>query len=90
LPHLGLPRATEVELWLDRLEQPLPFGLRHTEQDADHLHGQLSDDVDQKVERHPGFDVIEQCPSAHPHVEHLTRDGQVMQPAFRRMDGRRR
>ena len=61
LPDLGLPRAAEVELRLDRLEQPMPFGLGHSQQDADHLHRQLGRDVDQEVERHPGLDGVEQA-----------------------------
>ena len=44
-------RPAEVELRLDGLEQPMPFGLRHSQQNADHLHRQLGGDVDEEVER---------------------------------------
>ena len=86
----------------------MPFGFRHSQQDADHLHRQFGGDVDQEVERLAGHHRIQQPtgPGAqvvfdttdHPrrqpgadespnlrvsriihHVEHLTRDGQVLQ-----------
>ena len=59
-----LARAAEVELGLDGLEQPMPFGLRHSQQDADHLHRQLGGDVDQKIEARPRHHRIEQTARA--------------------------
>ena len=86
----------------------MPFGLRHSQQDADHLHRQFGGDVNQKVERFAGHHGIQQPTRAGPkvvldaadhprcqpgadespnsrvprivhHVEHLARDGQVLQ-----------
>ena len=103
-----LARAAEVKLRLDGLEQPMTFGLRHSQQDADHLHGQLGGDVDHEVDRFARHHRIQQSarpgpqvvfdPPDHPrrqpgadesanlrmprvvhHVEHLARDGQVLQ-----------
>lgn len=34
--------------------------LRHTQQNADHLHGQFGSDLDHEVERRSGFYAIEQ------------------------------
>ena len=42
----------------------MPFGLRNSQQDADHLHRQLRGDVDQEVERLPRLDGIQQPPGA--------------------------
>jgi len=86
----------------------MPFGLRHSQQDADHLHRQFGGDVDQEVERfsrpyriqqatRPGPQIVLDA-ADHPrrqpgadqsadlrmprvvhHVEHLARDGQVLQ-----------
>ena len=42
----------------------MPFGLRHSQQDADHLHRQLGGDVDQEVERLTRLDRIQQAAGA--------------------------
>ncbi len=44
----------------------MPFGFRHSQQDADHLHGQLRGHVDQEVERLPGFDRVQQASASGP------------------------
>ena len=86
----------------------MPFGFRHSQQDADHLHRQFGGDVNQEVERfarhhriqqpaRPGPQIVLDA-TDHPrrqpgadespnlrmprvvhHVEHLARDGQVLQ-----------
>ena len=86
----------------------MPFGFRHSQQDADHLHRQFGGDINQEVERfarhhriqqpaRPGAQIVldqtdhPRCqpgadqppnlrmPRVVHHVEHLTRDGQVLQ-----------
>ena len=59
-PSSALAERPEVELRFDRLEQPMPFGLRHSQQDADHLHRQFRGHVDEEVERHARLDRVEQ------------------------------
>ena len=59
-----LAGAAEVELRLDGLEQPMPFGFRNSQQNADHLHRQLRSDVDHEVERLPRLNGIQQPPGA--------------------------
>ncbi len=69
-----LAGAAEIELRLDGLEQPMPFGLRHSQQDADHLHRQLRGDVDHEVERLARLDGIQQPPGA-AHADRPRRGG---------------
>jgi hypothetical protein len=86
----------------------MPFGFRHSQQDADHLHWQLSGDAEYEVERfardhrieqpaRPGSQIVlnkanhsrrqpgaDESPNLRVprivhHVEHLARDGQVLQ-----------
>ncbi len=61
-------RTTEIELRLDGLEQPMSFGFRDSQQDADHLHRQLGGDVDQEVERLARDHLVEQPARPGPQV----------------------
>ena len=51
LPTDAFREPPKSKLRLDGLEQPMPFGLRNSQQDADHLHRNLCGHVDEKVER---------------------------------------
>ena len=57
-----LAGATEIEARLDGLEQPMSFGLRDSQQYADHLHRQLGGHVDDEVERLAVDDRVQQAP----------------------------
>ena len=46
----------------------MPFGLRHSQQDADHLHRKFGGHVDQEVEGSPGLGGVQQCPGARAQV----------------------
>ena len=56
----GLARAAEVETGLDRLEEPMPLGLRYAEQQADHLHRELGGNIQEEVERDALLHVVQQ------------------------------
>ncbi len=79
-------RAAEVEAGLDRLEQPMPFGFRHSQQDADHLHRHLGGHIGDEVERLAGRDLVEQAPRPGTQVvldamDHPRRQTRADQPA---------
>jgi hypothetical protein len=50
------------------MEQPMSFGLRHSQQNADHLHRQFGGDFDQKVERLAWLNRIQQAACPHPQI----------------------
>ncbi len=46
----------------------MPFGFRHSQQDADHLHRQFGGDVDEEVERRARHHLIEQATRPGPQI----------------------